>query len=129
MISSVFHNRFKKKMRLQSDPTTIYGMWERYRGNITETTFSRDTLIIPIMYPALPAGPDLQSWRKRSTPRSIRRSSEFLYFVSHNDGTHEFTRTYQDHLGAVRKFQLDPTCTRRKELARPREETRKLNGG
>ncbi len=108
IIASVFYNRLKKKMRLQSDPTTIYGMWDRYTGKI-----HRSDLLTPSEYntytiAALPIGPI-----SNPNPESIRAAlypaeTDFLYFVSNNDGTHVFSKTYGEHNNWVRKTQLDP---------------------
>lgn len=108
MISSVFHNRLHKKMRLQSDPTTIYGIWEHYDGNLHRSDLSSQTPYNTYFVPALPAGPISNPGREAIHAALYPSQSDFLYFVSHNDGTHEFTATYNDHLSAVRKFQLDP---------------------
>jgi UPF0755 protein len=58
--------------------------------------------------PALPAGPISNPGKEAIHAALWPASSEFLFFVSHNDGTHEFTRNYGDHEKAVRKFQMDP---------------------
>lgn len=107
MISSVFHNRLKKKMRLQSDPTTIYGIWHRYRGNLSRADLSDQNEHNTYMIPALPVGPIGNPGREAIQAALHPSLSDYLYFVSHNDGTHEFTRTYEDHLAAVKKFQID----------------------
>lgn len=107
LISSVFHNRLKKRMRLQSDPTTIYGIWEQYQGNIRKSDLQTQNPYNTYWVPALPAGPIGNPGREAIEAALSPEPSEYLYFVSHNDGTHEFTRTYEDHLSAVRKFQLD----------------------
>lgn len=108
MISSVFHNRLRKKMRLQSDPTTIYGMWERYTGNIHKQDMLTPTPFNTYTVPALPLGPisnpGLQSIEAALNPVE----SEYLFFVSQNDGRHVFTKTFGEHTTAVKKFQLDP---------------------
>jgi UPF0755 protein len=108
MIASVFFNRIKKKMRLQSDPTTIYGIWARYAGNL-----HRSDLVAPTEYntytvPSLPIGPI-----SNPNPESIKAvlypaDTDFLYFVSKNDGTHVFSKTYGEHTEWVKKTQLDP---------------------
>lgn len=108
MISSVFHNRLRKKMRLQSDPTTIYGIWDRYDGNLHKADLSTATPYNTYYVPALPAGPISNPGREAIRAALFPSQSDFLYFVSHNDGTHEFTATYDAHLKAVRRFQLDP---------------------
>lgn len=108
MISSVFHNRLRKRMRLQSDPTTIYGIWESYKGNI-----HRSDLLTPSPYntytlPALPVGPISNPGREAIQAALNPAQSNYIFFVSHNDGTHEFTSTLDDHNRAVRRFQMDP---------------------
>lgn len=108
MISSVFYNRLKKKMRLQSDPTTIYGIWERYQGKIHKTDLLQSTPYNTYTVNALPLGPIGNPGRDAITAALSPVSSEFLYFVSHNDGTHHFSRSLAEHNQAVRKFQLDP---------------------
>ena len=107
MIASVFFNRLKKKMRIQSDPTTIYGIWARYTGNL-----HRSDLLAPSEYntytiPALPVGPI-----SNPNPESIKAvlypaDTDFLYFVSKNDGTHVFSKTYGEHTEWVKKTQLN----------------------
>lgn len=104
-ISSVFHNRLRKKMRLQSDPTTIYGMWERYEGNI-----HREDLQIPSPYntytlKALPVGAICSPGKEAMLAAIEPEATEFLYFVSRNDGTHVFSKTLQEHNQAVADFQ------------------------
>lgn len=107
VISGVFHNRLKKKMRLQSDPTTIYGIWARYRGNIHKSDLLESTPYNTYTVPALPVGPianpGLEAIRASLNPAL----HSYLYFVSKNDGTHTFTSTYEDHEKAVSKFQID----------------------
>lgn len=108
VISSVFHNRLTRKMKLQSDPTTIYGIWDHFDGNLHKADMASDTPYNTYVVPALPLGPISNPGKASIQAALYPASTEYLYFVSHNDGTHEFTRTYEDHLSAVRKFQLDP---------------------
>lgn len=108
MISSVFHNRLKKKMKLQSDPTTIYGIWERYQGNIHRSDLLSQTPYNTYVIPSLPIGPIGNPGAEALRAAVFPSTSPYLYFVSHNDGTHEFTETFEKHTAAVRKFQLDP---------------------
>jgi len=106
MVASVFHNRLKKKMKLQSDPTVIYGI-KNYAGNITKkdllTFHPYNTYVIP----ALPIGPIGNPGSEAIKAVLYPAESPYLYFVSHNDGTHEFTETYEAHSRAVQKFQID----------------------
>lgn len=108
LISSVFHNRLKKKMRLQSDPTTIYGMWERYQGNIKRSDLSTYNPYNTYVIPSLPVGPIANPGSLAIQAALFPANSDFLFFVSQNDGRHRFTSNYNDHVNAVRKFQLDP---------------------
>jgi UPF0755 protein len=108
IISSVFHNRLKKKMRLQSDPTTIYGMWDRYRGKIHNSDLLAVNPYNTYTTGGLPAGPIGNPGRESITAALNPASTDFLYFVSHNDGTTEFSRSLGEHNRAVQKFQLDP---------------------
>lgn len=105
IIAGVFHNRLKKKMRLQSDPTTIYGMFERYRGNITRADLLTPTPYNTYTIKALPKGPisnpGLESIKAVLSPAE----HNFLYFVSQNDGTHIFSEDYGGHQTAVNKWQ------------------------
>jgi UPF0755 protein len=106
-ISSVFHNRLRKKMRLQSDPTTIYGIWERFDGNIHKSDLLEATPFNTYTLPGLPVGPIANPGKAAIEAALNPMATEDLFFVSHNDGTHEFTRTFEAHQAAVRKFQLD----------------------
>lgn len=104
-IAGVFTNRLKKRMRLESDPTTIYGIWKRYTGNIKKADLLELTPYNTYKIPALPAGPisnpSLEAIQAVLNPEQ----HEFLFFVSKNDGTHVFTKNYGDHVQAVDDFQ------------------------
>ena len=108
LIASVFHNRLKKGMKLQSDPTTIYGMWERYKGNIHKSDLMDPSPYNTYVIPALPAGPISNPGKDAIAAALNPTGSNFLYFVSHNDGTSEFSATLDAHNKAVHKFQVDP---------------------
>ncbi len=107
MISSVFHNRLKKHMRLQTDPTVIYGI-KNYQGNITRKDLETPTPYNTYTIPALPPGPIASPGREAILAALYPSETEYLFFVSHNDGTHEFTTNFDDHKKAVSKFQLNP---------------------
>lgn len=107
LISSVFHNRLKKRMRLQSDPTTIYGIWERYDGNIRKSDLLTPTAYNTYTVAALPAGPISNPGQQALEAALNPAISDYLFFVSRNDGHHIFTKTYQEHQSAVVDFQLN----------------------
>jgi len=104
-IAGVFTNRLKKRMRLESDPTTIYGIWQRYSGNIKKSDLLEMTPYNTYKIPALPLGPisnpSLEAIKAVLNPET----NDYLFFVSKNDGTHIFTKNYSEHLKAVESFQ------------------------
>lgn len=111
LIASVFFNRLRKGMRLQSDPTTIYGMWERDRtfaGNIRRDDLKTETPYNTYTIARLPRGPIANPGRTALEAVLRPAESAFLYFVSRNDGTHVFTTTYKDHNRAVDQLQRNP---------------------
>jgi UPF0755 protein len=110
IISSVFHNRLVKRMRLQTDPTVIYGKAEK-SGKI-EINITRADLLTPTRYntyviPALPPGPIANPGKEALLAAVKPASSGYLFFVSQNDGTHVFSEDYSSHNNAVKRFQLD----------------------
>lgn len=107
IIAGVFHNRLKKKMKLQSDPTSIYGIWSRYKGNIHKADLLDVNPYNTYSVPALPIGPISNPGADAIRATLNPALHHYLYFVSKNDGTHVFTATYEDHNKAVTQFQLD----------------------
>jgi UPF0755 protein len=105
IIASVFHNRLKKGMRLESDPTVIYGIKD-FDGNITRrhlvTPNPYNTYIIKGLPPGPIANPGLKALEAALFPDDTR----FLYFVSKKDGSHQFSTSLKDHNRAVRKYQI-----------------------
>ncbi len=104
-IAGVFTNRLKKRMRLESDPTTIYGIWSRYKGNIKKSDLLEITPYNTYKIPALPEGPIANPSLEAIKAVLAPDTHEFLFFVSKNDGTHVFTKSYGDHTQAVDTFQ------------------------
>ena len=106
-ISAVFHNRLKKHIPLQSDPTVIYGL-PSFDGNIHKKDLSSpspyNTYRISGLPPGPIANPGIQSIRATLYPSNSRA----LYFVSKNDGTHQFSATLEEHNQAVEKYQKRP---------------------
>jgi len=104
LISAVFHNRLKRQMPLQSDPTVIYGMKD-FTGNLTRKHLNDPTPYNTYRIAALPPGPicnpSLASIRAALQPAPV----SYLYFVSKNDGTHLFSETIEEHNRAVKAFQ------------------------
>lgn len=104
-IAGVFTNRLKKRMRLQSDPTTVYGIWSRYKGNIKKSDLLEMTPYNTYKIPALPQGPISNPSLEAIEAVLNPAQHDYLYFVSKNDGTHVFSKTYKEHDQAVQDFQ------------------------
>jgi UPF0755 protein len=104
-ISAVFHNRLKKGMRLQSDPTAVYSLNE-YRSIVKRKDLDNDTPYNTYKIRGLPPGPianpGIDSLQAALNPASVN----YLYFVSKNDGTHIFSSNLAAHAQAVLKYQI-----------------------
>ena len=105
VISSVFHNRLKKNMRLASDPTVIYGIKD-FDGNLTRKDLTTKTPYNTYKIKGLPPGPIANPGAKAIEAALYPADTDYLFFVSKRDGTHYFSKTYQEHEKAVRKYQL-----------------------
>ena len=119
MVSAVFHNRLKRQMPLQSDPTVIYGVQD-FNGNLTKKNLQEPTPYNTYRIAALPPGPicnpGLSSIRAALQPAQV----PYLYFVSKNDGTHLFSETIEAHNQAVKVYQpvREPPARSRSRLRR-----------
>ncbi len=104
LISAVFHNRLKRKMALQSDPTVIYAI-PNFDGNLRKHDLMFNSPYNTYRYRGLPPGPiaspGLGSIKAALYPAAV----SYLYFVSRNDGTHQFSSTLAEHSRAVEKYQ------------------------
>lgn len=109
-VSSVFHNRLKKGMPLQSDPTTIYGIWDRYKGNLTKDDLRQYTPYNTYKVFGLPAGPICNPGKDSIVAALYPDNTPYLFFVSKNDGTHTFSEDYGTHRSAVNKLQKDDSA-------------------
>ena len=105
LISSVFHNRLKKKMRLESDPTVIYGIKD-FDGNIKRRHLNTKTPYNTYIIKGLPPGPIASPGRAAIKAALYPADTSFLFFVSKKDKTHHFSTNIREHNRAVRKYQL-----------------------
>jgi UPF0755 protein len=120
LVSAVFHNRLRRGMPLQSDPTVIYGL-KIFDGNLTRKDLQQPTPYNTYRITALPPGPicnpGISSIKAALNPADV----PYLYFVSKNDGTHLFSEKFDAHKEAVKTYQpaLDAAAARRKAIAVP----------
>jgi UPF0755 protein len=105
-VSAVFHNRLRKKMKLQSDPTSVYDL-EPFTGAVKKKHLLRNTPYNTYVINGLPPGPianpAIDSLQAALYPASVN----YLYFVSNNDGSHNFSSSLSAHNRAVIKYQID----------------------
>jgi UPF0755 protein len=105
LIAAVFLNRLRRGMRLETDPAVIYGIPD-FDGNLRRRDLRNEknpynTYQIAGLPPGPIASPGADSLRAVVKPAE----TDYLYFVSRNDGTHEFSRTYREHVNAVNRYQ------------------------
>lgn len=105
LVASVFYNRLKKRMPLQSDPTVIYGLTD-FNGDLTKRDLLRPTPYNTYVRNGLPPGPIANPGREALKAAMKPARTNFLYFVSKNDGSHHFSNTLKDHQRAVARYQL-----------------------
>ena len=104
MIASVFHNRLKRRMRLDSDPTVIYGM-KNFDGNLTREHLRTPTPYNTYTRYGLPPTPISNPGRASLHSVLYPAEKKYLYFVARGDGSSEFSKTLSEHNKAVWKYQ------------------------
>ena len=112
MVASVYRNRLKRRMRLQSDPTVIYGI-EKFNGNLTRKDLATKTPYNTYTNYGLPPGPIANPGRASLLAALNPADTDYLYFVSMNNGTHRFSKTLKEHNAAVDEFQRSRRGRRR----------------
>lgn len=109
-ISSVFHNRLRIRMPLQTDPTIIYGIWNSlgtWNRNISRADLMAPGIYNTYLNQGLPPGPISNPGLEAMKAAGLPEKTDYLFFVSRNNGTHVFSATYAQHQKAVMQFQMD----------------------
>ncbi len=104
IIASVFHNRLKINMRLQADPTVIYGI-QNFNGNITKRDLQTETPYNTYVISGLPPGPIANPGLSAIKAVLYPAETKFLYFVGNGEGRHVFSENLDQHNDAVNRFQ------------------------
>lgn len=107
MIASVFHNRLKRGMRLETDPTVIYGIKD-FDGNLTRRHLETPGPYNTYLNKGLPPGPIASPGKKAIEAALFPAPTDYLFFVSKNNGSHQFSSSLADHNRAVQHYQLGP---------------------
>ena len=107
LISGVFHNRLHIGMKLDCDPTIIYALKQNheFKGRLRRRDLRLDSPYNTYLYPGLPPGPIANPGKEVLYAALYPAEVNFLYFVSKNDGSHHFSRTFREHQNAVNKYQ------------------------
>jgi len=106
-IAGVFSRRLHKGMKLQTDPTVIYGMGEAFDGNIRRKDLRTDTPYNTYVHAGLPPTPICMPGRGALRAAVNPAPGDTLFFVARGDGSHVFSATLRAHNAAVRKYQLN----------------------
>ncbi|MBW1989816.1 MAG: endolytic transglycosylase MltG, partial [Deltaproteobacteria bacterium] len=120
LVASVYKNRLDRGMRLQADPTVIYGIPD-FDGNLTRRHLRTPTPYNTYTRGGLPPGPIANPGKKALAAALTPPKSPYLYFVAKPTGGHHFSRTLHEHKQAVYKYQLNRGPRRLKSANRPRQ--------
>ncbi len=107
LVSAVFHNRLKKQMKLDCDPTIIYALKldGQFKDRLRTRDLRLDSPYNTYLYRGLPPGPIANPGKDSIKAALYPADKDFLFFVSKNDGSHHFSRSFREHQNAVNKFQ------------------------
>jgi UPF0755 protein len=107
LVSAVFHNRLRIQMKLDCDPTIVYALKQigEYTGRLRYKDLKFDSPYNTYLYGGLPPGPIANPGRAALEAALFPADVDYFFFVSRNDGSHHFSRTYREHVNAVNKYQ------------------------
>jgi len=108
IIAGVFLHRISIGMKLQADPTIIYGLLPNFNGDITKANLrDKNNPYNTYQIPGLPPTPISTISKSSLEAVILGMKNDYLYFVAKGDGTHKFSKTYKEHLDAVNRYQLN----------------------
>ena len=105
-IASVFINRLRQGMRLQTDPTVIYGLGDKFDGDLTRRDLAEKTPYNTYVIRGLPPTPISLPSRDALLAVALAPETPYLYFVAKGDGSSYFSTSLEEHQAAVRRYQL-----------------------
>lgn len=108
LVSAVFHNRLRIGMKLDCDPTVIYGLKleDKYSGRLLSRDLKSPSPYNTYIHAGLPPGPICNPGRSSLEAALYPAPGDYLYFVARGDGSHTFSRTFAEHARAVEKYRL-----------------------
>ena len=120
LVAAVYANRLRIGMALQCDPTVIYALTRAgiYTGDLRRNDLIFDSPYNTYRYAGLPPGPIAAPGKESLSAAAHPSDTDFLYFVSRNDGSHEFARTLDEHNRNVQKYQVEyfRTAVKKRQL-------------
>lgn len=124
LISAVFHNRLRRGMLLQCDPTVIYALQRKgkWGGNITRSDLRMKDPYNTYVHPGLPPGPIANPGKPSIISALYPADVDYIFFVSKGDGTHFFSSNLSEHNRAVRQYQIQ-AAAERSEASAPEPDT------
>ena len=106
-VAGVYANRLKMGMRMQADPTIIYGLGKNFNGNITRADIrNKANTYNTYQHRGLPPGPICSPGLEALKAATSPATHDYLYFVAKGDGSHKFSKTLREHNRAVKQYQL-----------------------
>ncbi len=107
LVSAVFHNRLKKRMKLDCDPTIIYALKQegQFKDRLRTKDMQLDSPYNTYLYSGLPPSPIANPGKESIEAALYPADKDFLFFVAKNDGSHHFSRSFREHQNAVNKYQ------------------------